>query len=75
MDFFVLQTWMRARLYLSRRDERGANIWEYAMIVALTAVVVIVAVKVLGRGGSSHQPIGDSGQPSTPFSGANSNLQ
>ena len=31
------------------RDERGASLVEYALLVALIAVVCIVAVTILGR--------------------------
>jgi pilus assembly protein Flp/PilA len=35
------------------RDERGASLVEYALLVALIAVVCIVAIAFLGRSASS----------------------
>ena len=35
------------------RDERGASLVEYALLVALIAVVCIVAVTLLGKNASS----------------------
>jgi Flp pilus assembly pilin Flp len=45
MDLFVLRTWLRARWI---RDERGANLVEYLLLVTLIAIAVIGAVKFLG---------------------------
>jgi Flp pilus assembly pilin Flp len=45
MDLFVLRTWLRARLI---RDERGANLVEYLLLVSLIAIAVIGAVKFFG---------------------------
>jgi Flp pilus assembly pilin Flp len=45
MDLFVLRTWLRARL---GRDERGANLVEYLLLVSLIAIAVICAVKLFG---------------------------
>ncbi len=46
---FVLQNqiapWLRAKF---GRDERGASLVEYALLVALIAVVCIVAIGFLG---------------------------
>ena len=51
---FVFQNqiapWLRAKF---GRDERGAALVEYALLVALIAVVCIVALQILGRGASS----------------------
>lgn len=49
----------------SRLDntERGANLVEYVLLIAFIAIIVIVAVKVLGR------------TLSVKFSSANSSLQ
>jgi len=41
-----LATWLRARFADS---ERGASLVEYALLVALIAVVCIVAIQILGR--------------------------
>jgi pilus assembly protein Flp/PilA len=45
-----LATWLRARFSDS---ERGASLVEYALLVALIAVVCIVAVTFLGKSASS----------------------
>jgi Flp pilus assembly pilin Flp len=45
MDLFVLRTWLRARFI---RDERGANLVEYLLLVSLIAIAVIGAVKFFG---------------------------
>lgn len=50
MQVDVLATWARART----RNDRGANLVEYAMLVALIAVVCIVAVAVFGGETSSR---------------------
>jgi pilus assembly protein Flp/PilA len=46
----LLSTWLRARFADS---ERGASLVEYALLVALIAVVCIVAIQVLGEKASS----------------------
>ena len=43
--------YLRARL---GRDERGASLVEYALLVALIAVVCIAAIAFLGRSASSR---------------------
>jgi len=51
MDMFkYLQTWMRARFGTT---ERGAALVEYALLLALIAVVCIIALGILGGGASS----------------------
>jgi Flp pilus assembly pilin Flp len=60
MDLFVLKTWLEARFNV--RDERGANLVEYVLLLAFIALVVIVVVKALG------------GKVSDKFSEASSNL-
>ena len=45
-----LATWLLARF---GDDERGASLVEYALLVALIAVVCIVAITVLGTAASS----------------------
>jgi pilus assembly protein Flp/PilA len=45
-----LATWLRARFSDS---ERGASLVEYALLVALIAVVCIVAVRILGQNAST----------------------
>lgn len=44
-----LATWMRARFADS---ERGASLVEYALLVALIAVIAIVAIRFLGESAS-----------------------
>ena len=44
MNFFVLRSWLQAKL---GRDERGANLVEYILLVALIALAVIAAVVFL----------------------------
>jgi len=41
MNLFVLKTWLQSRF---TKDERGANLVEYILLVALIAVTVIAAV-------------------------------
>jgi pilus assembly protein Flp/PilA len=45
-----IATWLRARFADS---ERGASLVEYALLVALIAVVCIIAVQVLGKNAST----------------------
>ena len=45
-----LATWLRARF---SDTERGASLVEYALLVALIAVVCIVAIRILGREANS----------------------
>lgn len=45
VNFDVLRTWLTARI----KSERGASLVEYALLVALIAVVCIIAVTVLGQ--------------------------
>jgi pilus assembly protein Flp/PilA len=65
MDLFtyfrgVLAPWLRARF---GRDERGASLVEYALLVALIAVVCIIAITFVGE------------RASTKFSAVGSELQ
>ncbi len=54
----VLAAYLRARF---GQDERGASLVEYALLVALIAVVCIVAVTFLGKEASStFKQVGDS---------------
>ena len=45
----VLATWIRAHV----KEERGASVVEYALLVALVAVVCIAAVSTLGTWAST----------------------
>ena len=47
--FEFLATWLRARF----DEERGASLVEYALLVALIAVVCIAAISLLGGAASS----------------------
>ncbi len=48
-SFEFLATWLRARF----DDERGASLVEYALLVALIAVVCIAAITLLGNNAST----------------------
>src|SRR5436190_22460004 len=48
-SYEFLATWLRARF----DDEKGASLVEYALLVALIAVVCIAAVTLLGKDASS----------------------
>ena len=52
MDLLATWHYLRARLNLTS-DERGASLVEYALLVALIAVVCIAAVTLLGKNASS----------------------
>ena len=41
MNLYVLKTWLQAKF---TKDERGANLVEYILLVALIALAVIAAV-------------------------------
>jgi pilus assembly protein Flp/PilA len=49
-SYEFLATWLRAQVV---DDERGASLVEYALLVALIAVVCVVAVQVLGEKAST----------------------
>ena len=44
MNLFVLKTWLQSRL---AKDEQGASLVEYILLVALIALAVIAAVVFL----------------------------
>jgi pilus assembly protein Flp/PilA len=50
LSYEFLANWLRARFGDS---ERGASLVEYALLVALIAVVCIAAVTVLGKNASN----------------------
>jgi pilus assembly protein Flp/PilA len=52
MDLFILKTWLEAKF--DRKDEAGASLVEYGLLVALIAVVAIVAIRLLGPKVSSN---------------------
>ncbi len=47
MNLYVLKTWLQARF---SHDERGANLVEYILLIALIALVVVGAVVLLRQG-------------------------
>ena len=56
-SFEFLATWLRARF----DDEQGASLVEYALLVALIAVVCIAAITLLGNNASTKlSEVGDS---------------
>jgi Flp pilus assembly pilin Flp len=64
MDLTYWRAWVAVRWQLAgqSQNQRGANLVEYILLIAFIAIIVIVAVKVLGRTLSKQ------------FSSANSNL-
>ena len=46
MNLFVLRTWLQARF---TKDERGANLVEYILLVSLIALAVMAAVLFMGK--------------------------
>jgi len=48
-SYEFVSAWLQARC----KTDRGASLVEYALLVALIAVVCIVAIRFLGRGASS----------------------
>jgi Flp pilus assembly pilin Flp len=46
MNLFVLKTWLESKF---ANDERGANLVEYILLVALIALVVIGAVTIFQK--------------------------
>jgi pilus assembly protein Flp/PilA len=45
--------WLHIQLRLHRDDEKGASLVEYALLVALIAVVCIAAIALIGNSASS----------------------
>ena len=50
LQFEFIKTWLQARF---ADTERGASLVEYALLVALIAVVCILAIRALGENASS----------------------
>jgi pilus assembly protein Flp/PilA len=48
-SFQFLATWIRAHV----KDDRGASLVEYALLVALIAIVCIAAITLLGNNASA----------------------
>jgi Flp pilus assembly pilin Flp len=44
MNLFVLKTWLESKF---ANDERGANLVEYILLIALVAIAVIVGINFL----------------------------
>jgi len=58
MDLYILKTWLQARF---TNDERGANLVEYILLIALIAILVIAAVAFLrGRVQNKFSEAGNS---------------
>ena len=49
MDVSLFRTWLFARLHPTNTMSAGANLVEYILLIAFIAIIVIIAVKVLGR--------------------------
>jgi len=51
----IIETWQYISTHLRARlgDERGASLVEYALLVALIAVICIVAIAFLGQSASN----------------------
>ena len=49
-QWVVLATWIRAHF----KEQRGASLVEYALLVALIAVICIAAISLLGSSASSN---------------------
>jgi Flp pilus assembly pilin Flp len=56
MNLFIVRTWLQARF---AKDERGASMVEYILLVALIALAVIAAVVFLR--GQVQDKFNDSG--------------
>jgi pilus assembly protein Flp/PilA len=52
MNWLAIARYVTARLGVS--DERGASLVEYALLVALIAIVCLVAIAFLGSSASSR---------------------
>ena len=48
-SYTFLATWLRAHM----NDDRGASLVEYALLVALIAIVCIAAITLLGNNAST----------------------
>jgi len=60
MDFSAAWNYVKTRLNIDG-DERGASLVEYALLVALIAVVCIAAITLLGNNASTKlSEVGDS---------------
>ena len=62
----AVQTWIQSR-WMDFRDDRGASLVEYALLLVLIAVVAIAAVTVVGEQvDTTFDVIGDSMSNATP---------
>lgn len=46
MDLFILKTWLSAKF---GRDDRGASLIEYGLVVTFVAIAAILSVKFIGE--------------------------
>ena len=46
MDLFILKTWLEAKF--DRKDEAGASLVEYGLLVALIAAIIVTVVGLVG---------------------------
>ncbi len=66
VQYNFLKAWLQAHT----KTERGASLVEYALLVALIAVVCIVAVTVLGKSASTtFSSVNDNITPTTAAAG------
>ena len=59
MDLFIFRTWLQSKFV--NRDERGANLVEYLLLLAFIAIIVLVAVRALGSNVSTKLSSANSG--------------
>ncbi len=61
MSTALIPLWIRIHTARARRDERGASLVEYGLLVALIAIVCLTAVFFLGSETSEEfKSVGDS---------------
>jgi Flp pilus assembly pilin Flp len=60
-DTTMLTLWIAAQNWVAFRDDRGASMVEYALLVVLIAIIAIVAIKFAGRKVSSSFSVIGSG--------------
>ena len=52
MDLFILKTWLQAKF--NTKDETGASMVEYGLLLGLIAIIALVAVQAFGSGVSTQ---------------------
>ena len=45
----MLALWTQVTTWLASRDERGASMVEYALLVVLIAIVALIAISLVGK--------------------------